>query len=229
MTEIVPTQSPFDAIKRLDEHGEHWSARELMAHFGYARWPDVKDGVGRALVSISNELGVSAAQKHIEATHKMVSLGRGAQREIDDYRLTRYGAYIWAMNCDPRKPEIAAAQTYFAVKTREAEIAAKTPGDDLDVLQGIIDAIRADRHRLNIVEAKLHAIEGQHDWFTCLGYAKLHDYPTDRRFLAKVGSRAARMLRARGQEPVPRQDATFGSVNTYPADLLAEAFEAVKR
>jgi DNA-damage-inducible protein D len=227
MGEIIKSAvSPFDAIKHLDERGEHWFARELMAHFGYARWSDVKDGVGRAVVSIANELGVSAAQNHIEAGRNMVSLGRGAKREIDDYRLTRYGAYIWAMNGDPRKPEVAAAQTYFAVRTAQAEAAERT-GDDLDLIQGMLDAIRADRVRLTVMEAKVAAIEGAHDWFTALAYAKLNGHPTNRPFLAKVGKRATALLHGRGEEPVPRQDATFGKVNTYPLDVLEQAFEAV--
>lgn len=236
MTEIVPISSPFDAIKHVDERGEHWFARELMAHFGYARWSDVREGITRAKAAIANSIDESAVQDHIEVGPHMIRVGNGAKRTVDDYRLTRYGAYMWAMNCDPRKPEVATAQTYFAVKTREAELEPARNGDDLDILQGMIDRLREDRQRIAaiegrqaITEAKVEAIEGRHDWFTALGFAKLHDYPTDRPYLIKVGTKAGRILRARGEQPVPRQDATFGTVNTYPADILAEAFEAVKR
>lgn len=236
MSELIPASSPFDAIKHVDERGEHWFARELMAHFGYARWADVRDGITRAKAAIANFLGEPAVQDHIEAVPHMIRVGNGAKREVDDYRLTRYGAYMWAMNCDPRKLEIAAAQSYFAVKTREAELEPARHGDDLDVLQGMLNRLREDRTRITalesqqtVTEAKVAAIEGRYDWFTALGYAKLNDFPTDRPYLQRIGAKAGRLLRARGEVPVKRQDATFGSINTYPTDVLAEAFAAVTR
>lgn len=235
-SEIIPAASPFDAIKHTDERGDWWSARELMAHFGYARWSDVRDGIARAKAGIANSLGESAVQDHVEVTPHMVSLGSGARRSIDDYRLTRYGAYMWAMNCDPRKPEVAVAQTYFAVKTREAELEPAAQGDDLDLLQGMLDRLRENRQRIvavegrqDITEAKVEAIEGRYDCFAALGYARLHKLPTDRRYLQRVGMKATRILTERGEKPAKRQDETFGEVNVYPSDVLAEAFEAVKR
>ncbi|MFE1770286.1 phage antirepressor KilAC domain-containing protein [Streptomyces sp. NPDC059008] len=132
--------SPFDSIRHIDDEGvENWSARDLMAHFGYARWTEVRDGIARARVAIANTMGEAAGQNHIEAGLKMVALGSGARREIPDFRLTRYGAYMWAMNGDPRKPEIAAAQTYFAVKTREAETPPVAPAvADLSSPAGVL-------------------------------------------------------------------------------------------
>ena len=228
--------SPFDAIRRTDHRGEFWSARDLAARFGYARWSDVRDGIGRAKAAITNTLGETAAQDHVEADLNMIPTGNGARRQVDDFRLTRYGAYMWAMNGDPRKPEIAAAQTYFATKTREAEITPAPAGDDLDLLYGILDRIREDRNRItavegrqDVTEAKVAAIEGAYDWFTALGYARLHGHPTSRTYLSRVGAAASRMMRERGEEPQPRQDATFGTVNTYPVDVLEQAFEAVRR
>ncbi|WP_214322059.1 BRO-N domain-containing protein [Nonomuraea sediminis] len=109
------------------------------------------------------------------------------------------------------------------------------PTDELDVIQTMLDNVRAQRRRIAALEqqqaitsAKIEAIEGRYDWFTALGYAKLHDLPTDRPFLARVGKKAAALLRAQGDEPHPRQDATFGTVNTYPAAVLERAFVAVK-
>lgn len=108
------------------------------------------------------------------------------------------------------------------------------PSDDLDVIEGMVRAIRADRQRLAVVEqaqtviaAKVEAIEGRHDWFTALGYAKLHDFPTDRPHLARVGTKAAALMRADGQEPHHRQDATFGRVGVYPVAYLETAFAAI--
>ncbi|MFD0902389.1 BRO-N domain-containing protein [Actinomadura sediminis] len=118
---------------------------------------------------------------------------------------------------------------------RSAEMA-KSPDADLDVIQSMVDAIRQQRadmratqQRVTTVEAKVSAIEGRHDWFTALAHAKLTDRPTDRPYLSRVGAKATRLLKARGEKPVPRQDATFGTVNTYPADVLEQAFEAVSR
>lgn len=114
--------------------------------------------------------------------------------------------------------------------------AAQRAGDDLDVIEGMVRAIRADRQRLTAIEqahavtaAKVAAIEGRHDEFTALGYAKLHDHPTGRPYLSRVGKLATTIMRGQGQEPHVRQDATFGTVNVYPVSVLARAFAEVPR
>jgi DNA-damage-inducible protein D len=111
--------APFDMIRRCDDAGEFWSARDLMGPLGYERWERFEEALGRASQAASNSGAV--VSEHFRGAAKMVAIGSGATRSITDYRLTRYAAYLVAMNGDPRKPEIAAAQTYFAVRTREAE------------------------------------------------------------------------------------------------------------
>lgn len=117
MTSIEVPQSPaspFDSIKRTDDTGEYWSARDLMPLLGYDKWERFEEAIERAMAAITNT-GSSAdanASRLREASGKTT---RG------DFRLTRFGAYMTAMNGDPRKLEVADAQTYFAVKTREAE------------------------------------------------------------------------------------------------------------
>jgi DNA-damage-inducible protein D len=71
------------------------------------------------------------------------------------------------------------------------------------------------------------AIEGAHNWFTTLAYAKINDLPTDRVSCQRHGQRAARLMRSRGEEPIKRQDATFGTINTYPVDVLDETAEII--
>lgn len=117
---IPDDRSPFDVIRLTDEGGrEYWSARDLMPLLDYDRWERFDDAVARAVAAINNS--GEEAPDHIRSAAKMVTLGSGAKRHICDYHLTRYGAYIVAMNSDPRKAAVAQAQTYFAIRTREAE------------------------------------------------------------------------------------------------------------
>jgi hypothetical protein len=113
--------SPFDSIWQVDGDGkEFWSARDLMGLLGYVKWSRFKDSLDRA--SFALKTAGHKDSDHIAAAGKMVEIGSGSKRELLDYNLTRLGCYMVAMNGDPRKPEIAAAQTYFAIKTREAEV-----------------------------------------------------------------------------------------------------------
>jgi DNA-damage-inducible protein D len=109
--------SPFDAIKHTDERGDYWTGREMQPLMGYNTWRDFTNAVERAIVACGNS--GEDPDLHVEGIRKINDQGYGQQ----DYRFTRFGAYLVAMNGDPRKPEVAAAQTYFAIKTREAEVA----------------------------------------------------------------------------------------------------------
>lgn len=135
--QILPQQT-FESLLHLDEKGEHWFARELQTPLGYKEWRKFEDSIERARAAIRNS-GFDPSD-HIGGADKMVQIGSGAQRFIADYRLTRYGAYLVAMNGDPRKPEIAAAQSYFAVRTREAEM--RQPQSLTDRLAIGLDAYR---------------------------------------------------------------------------------------
>ena len=111
--------SPFDSIRRTDEQGEYWLARDLMPMLGYPRWSDFKDVIDKAKTSCENTGNV--VTEHFSGLFlKNPSSKQG--RHYQDFRLSRYASYLVAMNGDPRKPEIAAAQSYFAIKTREAEV-----------------------------------------------------------------------------------------------------------
>lgn len=110
--------SPFDAIRRTREDGAtYWSARDLMPLLGYDKWERFADAVERAALAIRNAGG----DPNMQASRLREPSGVTRQMR-EDFHLTRYGAYMVAMNGDPRKSEVAAAQAYFAVRTREAEV-----------------------------------------------------------------------------------------------------------
>jgi DNA-damage-inducible protein D len=123
---VVAGASPFDAIRCVTLEGrEYWSARELMPLLGYDRWENFEVAIRRAKVAGHNS-GYDVAT-HFPGATKMVEVGSGAQRGVEDYHLSRYACYLIALNGDPRKDEIARAQTYFVIKTREAETAPQRP------------------------------------------------------------------------------------------------------
>ena len=113
----------FDSIRQATENGiEYWSARDLAPLLGYASsWQNFEVAVKRAKTTC--EQIQQPIENHFNGAIKMVVLGSGAKRNIKDYRLSRFGAYLIAQNGDPRKPEIAAAQAYFATAARENELA----------------------------------------------------------------------------------------------------------
>lgn len=119
---ISQIKKQFDLIIHSDTNAniEFWYARDLMPLLGYERWENFDKAVNRAIVSC--EAGGIEVSDHFREITKMISVGKGAQRAVKDYMLTRYACYLIAQNGDPKKEEIAFAQSYFAIQTRKQEL-----------------------------------------------------------------------------------------------------------
>lgn len=114
--------SNLDSIKQINPNGaEYWSGRELMKILGYVKWEYFKHVIKRA-EEACNHTG-QLVDKHFRPLEKTIDMGKGAQRPVKDYLLSRFACYLIAQNGDPRKKEIAEAQAYFAISTRQHEIA----------------------------------------------------------------------------------------------------------
>jgi DNA-damage-inducible protein D len=120
--QVQQLTATFEGHAQQTETGvEYWLARDLQQLLGYSEWRNFnQSAISKAKTAC--EVSGHAVSDHFVDVNKMVSLGSGAEREVEDLMLTRYACYLIAQNGDPRKPEIAFAQTYFAVQTRRAEL-----------------------------------------------------------------------------------------------------------
>lgn len=124
----------FEELKKTNEHSaEYWSARELQSLLGYSQWRRFEDAIKRAMVSCGQS--GNNPDYHFAGVGKPITGGKGAVQVVSDFHLSRFACYLIAQNGDPRKPEIAAAQKYFAIQARRQEMS---------------DALAADLERLEI-------------------------------------------------------------------------------
>ncbi|MDI3315905.1 MAG: hypothetical protein QJR12_16995 [Mycobacterium sp.] len=224
---VTDGRSPFDRIKQTRPDGsEFWSARQLQSLMAYGTWERFSNPLQRAIQSASNT-GIAVDQ------HFRRSVKKTGGRPREDYELSRYAAYLVAMNGDPNKPEVAAAQSYFAERTRQAEVIESELDELPEWARQQIDTIRRvgrieveqqrQAEQIRQIDARVASVEGAYDEYAALGYARLRGLPTDRSFLVRLGRRATDVMRAQGQEPRKRKDATFGLINIYPEWALDEA------
>ena len=117
---IIKLSQSFEESRHIEDGVEFWMARDLQVIFEYSSWENFNGVIEKAKVACENS-------KHLKYNHfrevmKMVNLGNGTQREILDFKLSRYACYLIAQNGDPRKESIAFAQSYFALQTRKQEL-----------------------------------------------------------------------------------------------------------
>lgn len=169
------SEATFENIKHTNEYGqEFWYARELQQALEYTEWRNFSAVIEKAKTSCS--ASGNEVDDHFVDVNKMVDIGSGTQREIDDIMLSRYACYLIVMNGDPRKQIIAVGQTYFAVKTRQQELV-----DNYDQLTedqkrlAIRDEIK--RHNKSLTEAaQMAGVETSLDYATFQNYGYMGLY-----------------------------------------------------
>ncbi len=125
---LIPSSPSFESIKKINDHGiEYWSARDLQPCLGYSEWRKFENTIKKAIASCKQS--DNNPDDHFVGADKMIGIGKQAERKVADWYLSRFACYLIAQNGDPRKPEIAQAQKYFAIQTRRQELSDRMAAD----------------------------------------------------------------------------------------------------
>ncbi|MBS0615223.1 MAG: DNA damage-inducible protein D [Verrucomicrobia bacterium] len=125
---LILNKLSFEDLKKFNQHGvEYWSARSLQPHLGYSQWRRFENAIHKAIESCKQS-GNDPSHHFAGAGNPIIS-GKGRTQVVEDYHLSRFACYLIAQNGDPRKPEIAHAQKYFAIQTRRQELTDKAVAD----------------------------------------------------------------------------------------------------
>ncbi len=125
---LISTNLSFESLKKLNPHGiEYWSSRDLQGCLGYSEWRKFETTIQKAIDSCKQS--GNEPENHFVGADKMVQIGSQTDRKVKDWHLSRFACYLIAQNGDPRKPEIAQAQKYFAIQTRKQELSEENAAD----------------------------------------------------------------------------------------------------
>jgi DNA-damage-inducible protein D len=227
--------TPFEQIKHEDENGTWWSARELMPVLEYTEWRNFTAVITKA-INACFQSGQEPPYHFVDTT-KMVEVGSGAKRMVQDMHLSRYACYLIVQNADPDKPVVALGQTYFAVQTRAAEL--NEDQQRLDLRERMTDmnkSLSEAAYGAGVVTSRDFAIFQDH------GYMGLYDGEKSSDIHARMGLKksqkildwmgneelAANLFRATQTDAAVRRDPAADANLTHHR-IGAEVREAIKR
>lgn len=171
-TDITASHKDFESIKKIDENGiEYWEARKLMPLLGYENWQKAEEVIARAARACINS--GQDVDNHFNHSVKMVQIGSNTVRRVKDYKLDRYACYLVAQNGDPNKPEIALAQTYFAIQTRRQEVFEQLP----DAAKRLFIRNEVSDHNKKLFRTAKGAGVNKFGLFNDAGYQGLYGLP----------------------------------------------------